>query len=711
MKAVRAPGDRRKTVLGAGILIGLACLVNPYGLSGALYPLQLAGTMSNPVFSNSIAELMPIPLFIERDGFVSLPFRIQIVAMAFGAFSFVLPVIWLVIDRFRSKKVEPGEAPAKPRKASKRAARTKSKKVEAPAPLWRLSPFRFLLFVAFSVLSWQATRNSHQFAAVVGTLTAWNFGEWAYAIERRRIETAGELENPARQVVPRVLAFGAILGVFVWVASGNYYVVAREGRVVGLGEESLWYPKDAIKFAGIEGMPDRFVGFHVGHPSLYEYYHAPERKVFVDARLEVMGPELYERYVNLQRRITDNDPSWSRELDDLRRPSVLADHENASISGTLLNNPDWKCVWFDPIAALFVHKSYSSIVEAHAIDFGARHFKPVPSEEPSGTDALRASAKGIRSVVSSLARFGPDKTRPLILLGLDHARRLAKADARSAEPWKLIGQMEMLREASLREPIPRFRLPFDPLFDLSAVRETYALKRAIALAPDDFLALYILSAAYQSRLMNEAALPILDQLSALTPINSHQRKGIADAIGQRETLISALGPLQPPPAWRNLKEQAEIVNGLLSHGRAETAALYLEKASAPEARTWEEADRIASLWLHLGEPDRARTIWQGVGKAPRPGLKASRIGISYFIKGEFDNARAQFQSAIASDSDLFEAQYGLALLEQDAGRAVEALKAGRAAVKLAPNDVARLAAQSLVAFVTPYANSPIAERR
>ena len=85
-------------------------------------------------------------------------------------------------------------------------------------------------------------------------------------------------------------------------------------------------------------------------------------------------------------------------------------------------------------------------MEAHAIDFGARHFKPVPSEEPSGTDALRASAKGIRSVASSLARFGPDKTRALILLGLDHARRLAQADAQSAEPWKLIGQMEMLRE-------------------------------------------------------------------------------------------------------------------------------------------------------------------------------------------------------------------------------------------------------------------------
>ena len=700
-----------KTVLGAGILIGLGCLVNPYGLSGALYPLQLAGTMSNPVFSNSIAELMPIPLFIERDGFVSLPFRLQIVTLALGACGFVLPVIWLVVDRLRSSKPEPAEAPAKAAKTSKRAARSKNKKAEPPAPLWRLSPFRFLLFVAFSALSWQATRNSNQFAAVVGTLTAWNFGEWAYAIRHRRAETSGEPESAAREVVPRLLALGATLGVFVWVASGSYYVAAKEGRVVGIGEEALWYPKEAIKFAGTEGMPTRFAGFHVGHPSLYEYYHAPERKVFVDARLEVMGPELYERYVNLQRRITDNDASWSRELDELGRPSVLADHENASISGTLLNHPDWKCVWFDPIAALFVHKSYSEIVEAHAIDFGARHFKPVPSEEPSGTDALRASAKGIRSVVSSLSRFGTDKTRALILLGLDHARRLAKADPLSADPWKLIGQMEMLREAAPREPIPRFKQPFDPVFDLSVARETYALKRAIEFAPDDFLAHLLLSNAYQSRMMNEAALPVLDRLSTFTPINPHQRKSIAESNAQRDALLSALGPLQAPPAWRNLKEQSEIVNGLLSHGRAETAAIYLEKASAPETRSWEEADRIASLWLHLGEPSRARTIWQGVAKSSRPGLKASRIALTYLIEGEFDSARTQFQAAIASDPELFEAHYGLAVLEQDAGRAAEALQAARTAAKLATNDVARLASQSLVAFVTPYANAPIAERR
>ena len=96
-----------------------------------------------------------------------------------------------------------------------------------------------------------------------------------------------------------VLAVG---GLFVWVATGGFYVASREGRTIGLGEEPLWYPHEAVKFAGGPGMPDRFLGFHIGHAALYEYPFAPGRKVYIDPRLEVMGADLFERYINLEKR-------------------------------------------------------------------------------------------------------------------------------------------------------------------------------------------------------------------------------------------------------------------------------------------------------------------------------------------------------------------------------------------------------------------------
>ena len=167
---------------------------------------------------------------------------------------------------------------------------------------WRLSPFRLLLFAAFSYLSLQATRNSHQFAAVVGSVTAWNFGEWAAAVRRRRAERRASPAAPAaipEMMMPRLVGAGAILAILVWVGSGLFYRMTGEGRTIGLGEETLFFPHEAARFAGRPEMPVRFVSFHNAHAALFEFYHGPERKVYTDPRLEVTGPDLYARYMKL----------------------------------------------------------------------------------------------------------------------------------------------------------------------------------------------------------------------------------------------------------------------------------------------------------------------------------------------------------------------------------------------------------------------------
>jgi tetratricopeptide (TPR) repeat protein len=702
-----------RMVVAATVFTGLACLVNPYGLTGALYPLQLARTMANPVFSSSIAELTPVPLFIKRDGLLSLPLRLQLVTMAIGGLSFLAPIVWLVVTRLRAL---PAGTPAKAEKTKGKLDKPSKKpakpaRAATPSPAWRLSPFRLVLFVAFCALSWQATRNSHQFAAVVGTVTAWNLGEWAGAIRRRSWEIRGwDAVRPGAGLLPRLAALAAIGGVFLWVATGRFYESSREGRTIGLGEQPLWFPHDAVKFSGGPGMPERFLGYHIGHASLYEYYFGPERKVFADARLEVIGPDLYERYMALQRRITANDPGWSRELDEMGRPVVLADLEdNAAIGAGLLTRSDWRCVWFDPIAVVFVHASYRNVVESNAVDFAARHFHPDPSFQPSGTAALLASAKGLRNLAALVARSGPDRARPLVLLGMDQARRLGQAVPDGPDAWKLLGQFETLREALPAEPVARFRLPFDPVFDLSAVHATFALRKAVDTAPDDFLALLLLSTLYESREMNEARLPLLDRLVNLTPINGMQAEQQSQIDAIRTGLRSRLGP--PPPAtWENLSQLGQIVNGLLAEGRAATAADYLERAAPAESRSWEETDRIATLRLHLGEPAKARSLWRLATAPTRPAIRQARIAVTYLVEGSFDLAREGFQSAIAADPSLFEAHYGLAVLEQDTGRAGESLTAARKAVALAPTVVARNAAQEIVATVTPYASSPIADR-
>ncbi len=110
----------RRTVLAASTATGLACFVNPYGLRGALYPLELAGTMSNPIFSRKIGELKPIGDLIEETGYWNRMLQLHLAVMALGALSFVVPLLWLFVNRLTGR---PGSraavVPDEPGKASK----------------------------------------------------------------------------------------------------------------------------------------------------------------------------------------------------------------------------------------------------------------------------------------------------------------------------------------------------------------------------------------------------------------------------------------------------------------------------------------------------------------------------------------------------------------------------------------------------------------
>lgn len=698
----------------ATLLTAIACLLNPYGLTGALYPLQLAATMDDPIFRKSIAELTPIPEFIRRSaGWNSLSLQLHIATMVVGALSFLIPLVWTVFDRNRVPSEAFPEArstaptPGRTRKSKKeRASRPKNKKREQdtdPGGSWRLSPFRLLLFAAFSYLSWKATRNSHQFAAVVGAVTAWNFGEWASVVQARR--AIGASTDRRHSILPPVLALAGLGLLFAFVGSGMFYRLTREGRTIGLGEEPLWYPHEAVKLCGELGMPARFVGFHDGYAGLYEYYNGPARKVYADARLEVMGREQYKRYIDLQSAISRDDPAWPRTLDDLGRPAILAGHEfNTNVGTVVMASPHWRCVWFDPIVAVFVHDAFAGAVQTHQVDFAARHFRPEASSTPNGHAALTASAKALWNYSNALhSRGRTDLARSMVLLGLDYARRLAQENPDALEGWKLMGQLEVAREAPTDVPVPRYRLSFDPVFDLSDCRATYALRRALAVAPDDFLCQLLLAREFADRGMDEETLPLLERLIELAAINEFQNQMQQSVLAQRDAIRARVG-IVPRTTWENLGELDRVVTQLLSTGRVRTAAELLERAYPDEPRPWDVTERIATLRLHLGEPDRARVLWTRASSPPRPGVRSARIALCALVEGEFEEARRQYQDAVRAEPNLFEAYYGLAILEEETGKASEALSEARKAVRLAPNDVALAAAEAIAAEVKPFAS-------
>ena len=294
----------------------------------------------------------------------------------------------------------------------------------------------------------------------------------------------------------------------------------------------------------------------------------------------------------------------------------------------LLASRHWKCVWFDPIVAVFVHDSYP-VAKTHAVDFGARHFRPDPATEPQGLAALLAAAKGVRNYLNFSISRG-DVPRPLVWLAEDYARRIVESDPSSIDGWKTLGQVEILREPT-SQPVPRFRMPFDPVFDLPLVRATYAFRRAIELAPNDFMALLGLEQVYEARQMDEAELPVLDRIVQLQPINRLQRAHLAQADASRGVIRQRLGSPQAA-TWKNLGELDQLVTELLNRGRAGTAAETLERAYPPEKAPWEILDRIATLRLHLGEPDKARDLWRRASAVPRAAVRDARLAVTYFAR-------------------------------------------------------------------------------
>ena len=694
-----------RTILIASGLTGLVCLVNPYGIAGALYPLQLASTMGNKVFE-TIGELKPLPTFIQEAGWTNGPLLIHLTTIFVGVMSFLVPIAWRVADRLvRARDPEFAKAPPK-----KRKARSRKKAETAPDAYARPSLFRLLLFVAFTLLSMKATRNSHQFAAVVGTITAWNFGEWAAEVARRRTERG----RAGSTGFGRAAAFAATAALFVATASGALYAWEGEGRTVGLGEEPHWFPHEAVAFAGRPDMPRRSLCFHNGHAALYEYAYAPDRKTYADARLEVIGPKVYTEYMGLQARIGRNTPGWEDELEAMGRPLVLTDNIQAMMSdimASLLTSKRYRCVWFDPVAALFVHEGYAGAASSHAFDFGDRHFRRDDRPDPTDATAERMQAKTCWNVIHNLTPpagsprpGGAELSRKLVRAGLDHARAVQRLDPGSGDGWKWAGMIELYRDPLGGDPIPRFKMPFEPVFDLSSVRASADLRRALERSPKDANVRTSLFSIDYQRGMYAPAFETLDGLLALRPSQSHERQAQDRARSLRPEVIARLGRPPVSLAWANLSELHRHLGDLYDHGRVAEAADLLESAYPADGRPWEIWDRVATIRLHLGEPERAARLWADAKNPPSEALRQARIAAARLAGGDFDAARTAFRAAIAADPKLFEAYYGLAVLEADAGHAREALAAAKAAAETAPSGTAKSAAQQIVGDVTPFAN-------
>jgi hypothetical protein len=142
-------------------------------------------------------------------------------------------------------------------------------------------------------------------------------------------------------------------------------------------------------------------------------------------------------------------------------------------------------------------------------------------------------------------------------------------------------------------------------------------------------------------------------------------RSLAECFGVRR-MADAKREVELGLARKNLGERSHI--------------LAAQHPSLPAGLSWSAANRLAANYLHLGDPDAARRLWSE-GPAPSPALGLTRLAEADLAALDASAAAARCREAIKLAPTLGEAWYVLAVAAFDSGTANAALNACREGMK------------------------------
>lgn len=326
-----------RRLLLAFVLSTMASFINPYGLQGVLFPIELMAKMSGElrVFFQSLAgEMSGISEFIERYGLIEITKNSSTLAL-FGTATVV------VISQF-----------------------------VASIQRRKLDIYHWSLLVGFAYLAWQMNRNANLFALVYGYILCTNAANiiqfYRMANRRAQQELLISSSSPtlSKYLLPaiRLATFLIVVGVlFVTIDNAMNHREQTPGqrpRRNYFTAEHPWYNHEAAQFIADIPAPLNVYVRHkgIGFAGVVIYHGFVEhgaysKRVFADARLETNSVEVLRAFESIPRLIENNISAAEALLldahgelpllvfgnDDLiRRPRLLQ---------SLINSERWQCIY------------------------------------------------------------------------------------------------------------------------------------------------------------------------------------------------------------------------------------------------------------------------------------------------------------------------------------------------------------------------------
>ena len=497
-------------------------------------------------------------------------------------------------------------------------------------------PFLVLLTIAFGQLALMAYRNMNLFGLAGGVVLAWNLGSWSQALR----ETGGTWRSGWAKAGPAVL-IALLLGWLVAIPTDRFFAMTGELRHFGWGERPYWYAHDAARFAGRPGMPDRALVFDVGQTGVYLYHNGPERKLYMDSRLEIPTLETFREYIRVEQWLQQGDARWAEAVRQMGNPLIMIAHEeNADAVATLMADPRWRCVWFDPVAAVFLTAEDPRRKRDYpAVDFADRYVRACAAPTIDPVESL-VEAKVLAEIGSHMARRPATRWEvraPLLILGACHARRVLAAGGHSPQAWTILGHCCWSLAPDLSQGPPDLEDPWDPATGLSWSQAAACYRRALEQSARNVPALLSLARIYEIRRMNQAHAAVAASVRSIT------NQGPARAVRPLSELISAL------------------------------------EATGAEI-PWNETEWRALALLNLGAPTQARRLYERASDPPSAALQHCRIADTHLAAFALEDAERAYRQSLAQNRSLGSGWFGLCLTLLHQGHPAEALEASRSAL-------------------------------
>jgi hypothetical protein len=785
---------------GATVIVGLACLANPYGLRGALFPLELFPKITawGGQYKSFILEFNDLREFVRKQGSVAaLYLRAECFLLWVVPLSFVMPAVW---RSGRSGRSSPAWAksciiafalatslvlasvlglpdPGVPRwlarlgrlvplglvvlgvlaavilvKASRPTAilaatggvalaiwilwlrmhlfglepgvRTLFGGNDSPALGWitmligsaaavlifRAGGRFFTLALAamFGYLALQAIRNISLFGLVAGFVTTRNLGEWAVELAAQsRADRLDSITPKMKNLVPRIIMAGLVGLLIFTVLSGWFFRGPGEWRRLGLRERPLAYAHAAASFAGQPGLPDRALAFDLTQAGVYVYHNGPGRKIFIDGRLEIPSQETFRTYVRLETMLNEGRHGWAEPVQRMGNPLILLEHEKEfSAEATLLTDPEWRCIYYDAIASVFLSRRYGLETSFPSVDFAMRHFHdPLWRAIPPVPYGL-AEAKGLLNLGLAVQyRDNLTGRLPLSLrlLACDRFRQAIALDPTIPGYWTSLGIScwNMAPDPKAIPPGPS--VSWDIATGIFPAQATFCFRRALELDPGELTALVRLQHALEIRGMRDAQLRLNVLIEHARAAASIDQDG-SSTTGNDQSRVETEREAAHPPGLNQDDQDglAYTTRELLEHGYPETAIrLFSEAQARGITADWSTSDRVATTLLHLGHPADASRVWELAVAPPSPSQRQARIATALLAALDFSAAERGYHTALELDPALGEAWFGLAWLHTQRGESAQAQAACRQALRQTLTPAQTLVLEGLQALIKP----------